>query len=126
MRTEFAGPLGHGLQLVPQALMLVLSEQAEPQRCVPELQVKSQATPLQVAVPLKGGEQAVHELVPQLEVERFDTQAPLQPCAPVLQLNPQDTPSQVAVEFAGGMQAEHDEPHVAVEVLDTQALPQRW
>ena len=60
VRTELAGPLGHGLQLLPHALTLVLSEHAAPQRCVPELQVKSHAMPLQVAVPLNGGAHDAH------------------------------------------------------------------
>jgi hypothetical protein len=112
--------------LVPHALTLVLSEQVEPHLWVPALQVKSQATPLQVEVPLKGGVQATHEVVPQVAMDRFDTQAPLQPCEPLLQLNPQDTPSQVAVALPGGVQAEHEVPQELVEVLDTQAAPQRW
>lgn len=79
VRTELAGPAGHGLQLVPQAATLVLSEQTEPQRCEPPLQTKSQATPLQVEVPLNGALQGVHEVAPHELTLRFDTQAPAQP-----------------------------------------------
>jgi hypothetical protein len=126
VRTELAGPFGHGLQLrVPQELTLVSSEQAAPHLCVPVLQVKSQAMPLQVLLPLKGGAQAVQAVVPHEATERFDTHAPLQPCAPVLQLNPQANPSQVAVEFPGGMHAEQLVPHELVEVFETQAAPHR-
>ncbi len=62
VRVELAGPFGHGLQLLPQALTLVLSAQVAVQRCVPKAQVKSQAMPLHVEVPLKGGTQGVHEI----------------------------------------------------------------
>ena len=113
------------MQLLPQLKMLVLSEHAAPQRCVPELQVKSHATPLQVALPLNGGEQGVHEVAPHELTERFETQAPLQPCAPVLQVKPHETPSHVATEFDGGVHDEHAWPHELIAVLLTQALPQR-
>ena len=63
------------------------------------------AEPLQVAVPLVGTEQGVHELVPQLAVELFEAQAPLQACVPALHEKPHETPLQVAVEPAGGVHA---------------------
>ena len=120
-----AGPFGHGLQLLPHELTSVLVAQVALHRCVPVLQVKSQLTPLQVALPLTGGVQGVHELAPHELTERFETHAPLQPCAPVLQVKPHDTPSQLAVEFAGGLHAEQAEPHELVEAFETHALPQR-
>ena len=125
VRTEFAGPVGHGLQLVPQAATLVLSEQTEPQRCEPPLHTKSQATPLQVEVPLNGALQGVHEVAPHELTLRFDTHAPAQPCEPVLQLKPHEKPSQVAVALAGGTQAEHELPHELMELFETHTLPQR-
>jgi hypothetical protein len=59
--------------------------------------------PSQVALPLVGAVQAVHE-VPQVAMALFETQAPLQLCVPVLQVNPHVVPSQVAVAPLGAVQ----------------------
>jgi hypothetical protein len=45
---------------------------------------------------------------------------------PTLQLRPQRTPSQVGAPFGSPGQGAHAEPQLEVEVLETQAPPQRW
>lgn len=103
VRTEFAGPLGHGVhEVVPHEFTLKLSEHVELQRCVPELQTKSHVTPLHVDVPLGGGTHGEHDVVPQELTELFDTHWPLHACVAVLHEKPQLVPSHVAVLPAGG------------------------
>lgn len=57
---------------MPHDVTAVSLSHCLPQACVPVAQVKPQLVPLQVAVPLGGGVQAVHEL-PQELMLVFDT-----------------------------------------------------
>ena len=43
-----------------------------------------------------------------------------------MQVNPQLVPLQVALPFVGTAQAVQDAPHVRIEVLSAQVLPQAW
>jgi hypothetical protein len=79
---------------------------------------------LQVAVPLVGAEQAVHEVVPQLLALELDRHAVPHKWKPLLQVNPQVVPLQVAVAFAGGVHGVQNVPQVEMLVLDAQAFEQ--
>jgi hypothetical protein len=63
-----------------------------------------QAVPSQVALPIVGTGQAVHE-VPQVCTLLLDTHTPPQLWKPVVQAMPQLVPSQVAMPLAGTEQA---------------------
>lgn len=61
----------HGVHELPQVAVLVLDAHAPLQACNPELQVKPQLVPSQVATLLAGGLQGVHE-APQVAVLALD------------------------------------------------------
>ena len=93
---------------------------------VPLPHVKPHELPSQVAVPLVGALQAVHEVVPQLLKLLLAEQVPLQLWKLVLQVKPH-TPLvlQVAVELAGWAQAVHDVvPQLLVLLFDWQVPEQ--
>lgn len=90
------------------------------------LQVNPHCVPSQLAAPLVGTGQAMHDVVPQFAMLPFETHAPLHGCRPLLQVNPHDVPLQVETAFVGGEQAVHDvEPQLLMLVLATQAVPHR-
>ena len=78
VRVEF-GRFVHTTQPLPHASTLLFETQVDPLRQYPELQVKSHTSgfPMQVALPLGGGEQGVQR-VPQVAVSSSDTQLPPQ------------------------------------------------
>jgi hypothetical protein len=84
-----------------------------------------QAVPSQVALPIVGTGQAVHEL-PQVCTLLLDTHRPPQLWKPLTQAMPQLVPSQVALPLAGTAQAEQAVvPQLATLELATQVLPHR-
>jgi hypothetical protein len=92
--------------------------------CVkPALQATLHAPETQVAVPLVGVGQGVHD-DPHEAGEVFETHALPQRCVPALQLTPQAPATQVAVPPAGAGQGEHDDPQVAGDASETQPAPQ--
>ncbi len=82
-----------------------------------------QLVPSQVAKPLAGAGQAVHEL-PQLLTLVFDRHAVPHKCEPEVQVNPHVVPLQVAVASAGGVHGVQNVPQVLTLVLEAQVLPQ--
>ena len=82
-----------------------------------------QLVPSQVALPLAGTGQAVHEL-PHVATLLLDTHRPPQLWNPALQAMPQLVPSQVALPLAGTGQAVHDAPQLWVLLFAPQLLPQ--
>ena len=87
------------------------------------LQVNSQAVPSQIAVPLAGGEHAVHDVVPQLLTLMLDTQIDPHRWKPLSHAKPHEAPSHVAVAFGGVAHAVQLVPHVAGLLFGWQELP---
>ena len=85
------------------------------------MQLTPQAVPLQVAEPLLGTAQAVHD-DPQLLTLVLLRQAVPQTWKPVLQVMPQEVPLQVAEPLLGTGQGEHDEPQLSTLLLLEQLL----
>jgi hypothetical protein len=85
-----------------------------------------QLTPLQVAVPLAGTGQGVHD-VPQEVTALLGTHALPQRWYPALQAKPHETPSQVATALGGGAgHGEHDVgPQEKIDRLEGQEVSQR-
>jgi len=87
--------------------------------------VNPHAVPSQVAVPLAGAVQAVHDDVPQLATPALDTQVDPHRWKPLLHAKPQAVPLHVAVAFAGAVHGVVQlVPQVAGLLFGWQELPQ--
>jgi hypothetical protein len=95
---------------VPQESTLRLSLHSSPQRCEPDWQLKPQVVPLQVAWPLAGGWQGMHE-EPQLAVSVLETQLSLQLCVPAGHVPPQGLTSSRQTPLQSLVLAGHVVPH---------------
>jgi len=87
--------------------------------------VKPHAAPSQVAVPLAGAVQAVHDDVPQLLTPVLATHVVPHRWKPLLHAKPQLVPLHVAVALVGAVHGVvHVVPHVAGLLLGWHELPQ--
>jgi hypothetical protein len=91
----------------------------------PELQVRPQETPLQVAVPFVIPGQTL-QAEPQVFTLLLLAQVEPQMWYPALHEIPHDVPSQVAFPFVGEAHAVHEVPHDDVLVLAAHDDPQAW
>jgi hypothetical protein len=96
-----------------------------PQRRKPAAQLTPQAVPSQVAKPLTGAGQAVHE-GPHEAGLLLETQLPPQRWKPVLQAAMHAVPLQVATPLAGARQALQLAPQELTLVFETQIPLQAW
>lgn len=109
----------HGVQALPQLLMLSLGAHALPQAWKPGLQVVAHVpcavqTELPPVTVGHGAHDAPHELA------EFATHCSLQRLKPAAQVKPQLPPVHDVVELAGPVaQGEHELPQLAMEVLLT-------
>lgn len=88
--------------------------------------MKSHEKPLQVAVPLGGGVQGVHELAPHEFTEVLATHALPHLWKPELQTKSHCWFAQIATEFGGGWHGVQLVPQVAMSLSFLHSLPQRW
>jgi hypothetical protein len=82
--------------------------------------------PSQVAVPLAGGKQAVHDVEPQLPTLVLDTQVDPHRWKPLSHAKPHEVPSHVAAAFAGAVHAVQLVPQVAGLLFGWHELPHAW
>jgi len=104
--------VGHGVEqlVAPHVAGLRSRAQVLPQGCESGSQATPQLVPSQLARPLAGTGQAVHE-VPQVSELKFETQRPAQSWKPALHTMPQRVPSQVACPSGPGLgQRVHEVP----------------